>query len=250
MSCNEYEKSRENYAYSDCGVEVEIRQTGRLPIAGLIRGIFASTVPQGHPNAVNLRRFEKICQCVFRDCYDTWETNARKAHALSTDQVLNLKSVSAAIVHWKNSSQGVRAEIWETQLREKWNDRTVVSLLYGYRNRDVKWFTYEHAIGVATASAFLRLLFPETYGIIDRRVAVALQDAGIVSMSLQPNGYIINTDRNVSQYNDVYVRWLQGEARRLNKLGCCFQDHDENGIQRQFPFRACDIEMAIWARQA
>ena len=101
-------------------------------------------------------------------------------------------------------------------------------------------------VRIPTATAFMRFLFPDEYGIMDSRVAKITQHRGITSLDIRKDGYINDTRRNKEQYATTYSPFLKDEARQLKNRGVLFQDVDENGTSIETPFRPCDIEMAIF----
>ena len=62
-----YQVNREAYSYCDPDVELTIAQTEDLPYIGSFRGIFACVIPSVPPGAISMRKFETICQSVFRE---------------------------------------------------------------------------------------------------------------------------------------------------------------------------------------
>jgi hypothetical protein len=89
MPVQEYVKQRERYDYQDPDCRFEIRQTGSLSSVGEFQGVYPTNLPTSDPKAVNLRRFEIICQEVFLDC-----SQARKNGDLTSQNISNLKSIT------------------------------------------------------------------------------------------------------------------------------------------------------------
>ena len=130
-------------------------------------------------------------------------------------------------------------------VREKWNPGTHSELLLGYRKRDLSRFCIG-GVGIPTASAFLRFLYPQEFGVIDSRVAAKVQAAGITTLSIRADGYINDTKANSRKYSSEYIPFLRTEAEALNRTGAAFEDRDENGATIRCSFRPCDVEMALF----
>jgi hypothetical protein len=186
-------------------------------------------------------------QDVFADCAGT-------PHNMRTpSQTSNLQEVSLALVHWKMASQGGRADRARNNALAQWNANTVQQLLnaYGYhvvnpQVSDVALFQIG-GVRIATASAFLRFLFPTQYGIVDSRLAGQVTNpASATAFNLRPNdNYITDTNPNRAEYNNTYVPLLQAEANWLNNAAVTFNDPDPMAIGPQH-WRPCDVEMALW----
>lgn len=236
-----YVAKREAYAYTDTGTAVpfHIIQTGTLPHVGMFQGIFPRSVPRGNPNGVNLRKFEAICQTVFADADAAL---ARKA--LTPAHESNIKSVALAIVHWKMASQGGRANRLMNNVGHQWQPDTHLALLEAYSAQSLSGFRID-GVRIPTASAFLRFLYPDEFGIIDRRVVTThTQPVGITTMNLRQDGYINDVTQNVTKYSTEYIPFLHREAAGL--AGVTFLDYDQFGTPFNSTFRPCDIEMALF----
>lgn len=240
LSIEDYIKHREAYSYEDPGCRFEILQTNGLNYTGEFHGIFAGSVPATCIKGVNLRKFEAVCEEVFNNCCEP----TRKG-ILTKQHAVNLRSITYAIVHWKMASQGGRASKNVKNIQDKWTGETVYKLIKAYRNKDIHEFMIP-GIRIPTATAFMRFLFPDIYGIMDSRVARLTQKHNLTSLSIREDGYINDTARNIKQYNDNYIPFLQQEAYLLNKNGARFIDFDISGKKAEFKFRPCDVEMALW----
>lgn len=239
----EYKRLRERYSYEAPSAEFTIKQTGCLKDTGNFRGIYASRVPEHRTNGINLRRFERVCQSVFDDC-----SQGIVSGFITEEQIENLKQVSCAIVHWKMASQGIgRSSINEGRVRTNWTADVFNGLLRAFAEKDISLFKMR-GVRIPTASAFLRFLFPESFGIVDSNVASLFQKKGIVNMSLrQKDDYINDTVGNEREYHRTYVPKLREEANALNEIGVNFSDIDSEGNEFRSKFRPCDIEMALFA---
>lgn len=243
---SEYRSMRESYCYydRDCRFQV-IAATGLDDqFTGNFLGIFPKRVPPYCAHGINLRRFEAITQAVF--------AAASRSEANGTvplDHVKNLKEIANAIVHWKMASQGGRADLKAKNVRNKWGDDTAKILIDAYRRKKMELFEIG-GVRIPTATAFLRFLFPDEYGIMDSRVARITQKHGITSLDIREDGYINDTRRNKEQYANSYNPFLLNEASQLKSRGVLFQDVDENGNLIDSPFRPCDIEMALFKDSA
>jgi len=191
-----YSRKRQAYRYEDPGVELTIAptQTGDLPYLGHFKGILPGTAPLALPKAINLRKFEIICRSVFSDCI-----RASRAGVLTHQHLANLKQVVSAIVHWKMASQGGRAKRNVTNVLALWNDGTPADLLRAYEERNLSMFRIA-GIRIPTASAFMRFLFPESFGIMDSRVVNLTQAEKITTLSVRQDGYISDTSGNVRKF--------------------------------------------------
>lgn len=239
LTPHHYVANRQAYSYTDASVTFDIIQTGGLPHTGTFHGIFPGILPPTHPNGVNLRKFEAICQSVFADA-----NAALYRSALTPDHERNIKSVALAIVHWKMSSQGGRSGFHVSNVSGKWTPKTHATLLDAYRLRSLSAFRIG-GVRIPTASAFLRFLYPDDFGIVDRRVVTThTQPVGITTMNLRRDGYINDVTQNISKYSTEYIPFLRREAMAL--AGVTFLDHDQFGAPFASSFRPCDIEMALF----
>jgi hypothetical protein len=241
ISPDRYTILREQYAYDSSDCVLEIIQTGNLSNVGVFIGIFAREIPSEKPRGINLRRFEKIVQEVFQDCYTAFTSNN-----LTDTHIKNLKQISAAIIYWKMASQGGRAKLKMDNLLDKWNIDTAKQLIDAYIKRDISLFRIG-GVRIPTATAFMRFLFPDDFGIMDSRVVGNhTQPNGITTLSLRNDGYINDTKQNVIKYETEYTRFLRSQASYLNELGVKFQDIDTKGTIFLSKFRPCDIEMSLF----
>lgn len=240
LPVEEYIKRREAYSYSDKTCQFEVIQTGKLGLIGEFHGIYAGAIPNSCTKALNLRMFEKICQEVFKDCDD-----ALNEDSFTNKHLKNMKSITCAVVHWKLASQGGRANRNVKNVLEKWTLRTHVQLLEAYKNKAIGAFRIQ-GVRIPTATAFLRLLFPEDFGIMDSRVAKFTEKRGITDLSIRDDGYINDTRRNIEQYENIYSPLLNKESESLNQKIARFKDVDQFKRISEFPFRPCDVEMALW----
>lgn len=241
LTPDQYTHNRQAYDYADPKAAFTIIQTGALPYSGPVHGIFPSAVPATHPLGINLRKFEKICQSVFRDALE-----ANEANALTPNHLANIKTVALAIVHWKMASQGGRANRNVNNVTAKWQPTTYGQLLLAYQASSLAGFKIG-GVRIPTASTFLRFLRPDQFGIVDRRVVGNhTQPAGITTMNLRADGYINDVLENVRKFSDEYIPWLAAEAAALNALGATFEDVDEHGNPIFSRFCPCDVEMALF----
>jgi hypothetical protein len=130
-------------------------------------------------------------------------------------------------------------------VRKKWGDDTAKNLINAYRKKKMGLFEIG-GVRIPTATAFMRFLFPDEYGIMDSRVARITQQRGITSLNIREDGYIKDTRRNKEQYTESYNAFLVNEAEQLNSHGALFQDIDQDGSSIDSFFRPCDIEMALF----
>lgn len=241
MSPDRYITLREQYDYNSPDCTFEIIQTGKLFNVGKFIGIFARQIPSGKPSGVNLRRFENIVYEVFQDCYYALSSNN-----LTDIHIKNLKQISSAIIYWKMASQGGRAQLKMNNLLSKWNIDTAEQLINAYVKRDMSLFRIG-GVRIPTATAFMRFLFADDFGIMDSRVVGNYtQSKGITTLSLRNDGYINDTKQNIIKYETEYIVFLRNQASYLNDLGVKFQDIDVHGDIFQSKFRSCDIEMALF----
>jgi hypothetical protein len=240
-----YVANRQNYSYQDPNVEFSIHQTGNLPYTGTFHGIFPRTIPHSHPNGVNLRKFEQICQTVFQDAQLSYKNE--EDGSLTHHQLDNIRAVILAIVHWKMASQGGRSAINVENVAGKWiPNRTPFILLNAYKNRSLCQFKID-GVRIPTASAFLRFLDPDMFGIIDSRVVNNYtQPVGITTLNIRNDGYINDVKHNDACYQIEYLPFLRSEAAFLNGNDKTFNDVDANGLLVISHFRACDVEMALF----
>ena len=144
------------------------------------------------------------------------------------------------------ASQGGRAQLKMDNLLAKWNVDTAKQLLDAYIKRDMSLFRIG-GVRIPTATAFMRFLFPDDFGIMDSRVVGNhTQPNGITTLSLRNDGYINDTKQNVIKYETEYTIFLKSQASYLNDLGVKFQDVDSNGQIFLSQFRPCDIEMSLF----
>ncbi len=236
-----YVMLREKYDYNSPDCTFEIMQTDNIINASKFVGIFVREVPSENPNGVNLRRFENIVQGVFQDCYAAYHSNN-----LTDIHIENLKQISSAIIYWKMASQGGRAQLKMDNLLVKWNVDTAKQLIDAYIKRDMSLFRIG-GVRIPTATAFMRFLFPDDFGIMDSRVVGNhTQPNGITTLSLRNDGYINDTKQNVIKYETEYIIFLRSQASYLNELGVKFQDVDSKGKIFLSKFRPCDIEMGLF----
>ena len=239
LSHAEYVKAREAYSYADAHAKFEVVQTGNLPCTGTFHGVFPGPVPRNHPAGVNLRKLEAICETVFSDAVTAGnECRSTPAHRA------NIKSLTLAIVQWKMASQGGRST--EERIRSRWTDSTFGQLIRAYQHCSLMEFRIA-GVAIPIASALLRFTHPHEFGIIDSRVVKHTQQKGITTLSIRADGYIMNTEMNVSKYYGEYNRFLAEEAKLLNTGGMTFSDFDAVGNPIRASFRPCDIEMALFS---
>ena len=238
----EYRSMREEYCYYDRDCRFKIVATIFLDskFIGEYKGIFPKAVPPHYSHGINLRRFEMIVQAVF----------AAASHAESDNNIIpahvaNLREIICAVVHWKMASQGGRADIKTANVKKKWGKDTLKKAINAYRQKDLALFEIG-GVRIPTASAILRFLFPDEYGIIDSRVVQITQRANVTQLDLRDDGYIKDIKKNKEQYNNNYNPFLVAEACQLNDCGILFQNVDEHGDTIDSKFRPCDIEMALF----
>jgi hypothetical protein len=243
-AAEQYKTMRERYCYSDRDCNFEIVSTPGLHKRFIRKyvGIFSRTVPQHYPDGINVRQFELIVQEVFTDV-----NHAESNKSITATHVTNLKEIICAVVHWKMASQGGRADLKTDNVKNKWKDDTVSKIINAYRGKDLALFKID-GIRIPTATAFLRFLFPNEYGIMDSRVVKITQNNNITQLDLRDDGYIIDKKKNIEQYKQKYNPFLVNEARQLNNSGMLFQDVDEQGNPLDSQFRPCDIEMALFQK--
>jgi hypothetical protein len=236
-----YVEAREAYSYVDADVTFDVVQTGTLLHTGIFQGVFPRVVPSTHPNGVNLRKFEAICETVFADA-----ATAEAGRSSTPAHRENIKSVTCAIVHWKMASQGGRAPLKVANVRRLWTQLTYGQLISAYQHGSLSDFRIG-GVRIPTASALLRFTHSHEYGIIDSRVVKHTQRAGITTLKTRPSdGYINDTEENVGKYRSEYARFLTEEANLLTAAGVMFSDFDAAGNPIRTPFRPCDIEMALF----
>ncbi|HEY3130372.1 MAG TPA: hypothetical protein VGL91_13010, partial [Acidobacteriota bacterium] len=111
----------------------------------------------------------------------------------------------------------------------KWDDSTHKQLLLAYEKRDLSMFRIG-GIKIPTATAFLRFLFPEVFGIMDSRVVKNhTQPRGITTLSVRTDGYINDSPQNINKWTTEYIPFLTREAQALNDDGVTFNDIDGSG---------------------
>ena len=242
LTPEKYIEARQMYSYDSEACTFNLGQTGNLQYVGCYKGIFGSTVPQSFPSGINLRKFELICHEQFCDF-----TNAVKQGNVSNTHVDSLKSICAAIVYWKMSSQGGRAIRTSSNVLAKWSHNTEMKLFNAFQQKDISLFRIG-GVRIPTATAYMRFLFPEEFGIMDSRVVGNYtQPKGITTLNIRPNdGYIVDIISNVKKYTTEYIPFLKAEVDWLNQKGATFLDKDPNGKQIKTGFRVCDVEMALF----
>ena len=242
FTSEQYKAMREGYCYCDRDSTFEVFTTPDLHsrFVGKYVGIFPRGVPQHSHFGINIRKFELIVQAVFSDA-----SHAESSNSVFSAHISNLKEIACAIVHWKMASQGGRANRNVSNVRNKWQNNTFAQIIEAYRKKDLSLFKIG-GIRIPTATAFLRFLFPDEYGIMDSRVVKITQKNSITQLDIRHDGYIIDKKKNVEQYNQNYNPFLINEALRLNNSGVTFQDIDEQGNQVDYKFRPCDVEMALF----
>ena len=210
---------------------------------GIFQGVFPRIVPSTHPNGVNLRKFEAICETVFSDA-----ATAETGHRSTPAHRENVKAVTCAIVHWKMASQGGRAPSKVANVQRRWTQLTYGQLISAYQRCSLSEFRIG-GVRIPTASALLRFTHSRQYGIIDSRVVKHTQRAGITTLKTRPSdGYINDTEENVGKYRSEYARFLTEEANLLTAAGVTFSDFDAAGDDPiRVSFRPCDIEMVLFS---
>jgi len=238
----QYKSMREGYCYCDRDCTFEIVATTGLEkrFARKYRGIFSKAVPSHYHEGINLRFFELIVQAVFADVNHA-ETNK----CITPNHIGNLREIVCAIVHWKMASQGGRADLKVANVKKKWEDDTLARIMKAYRKKDLSLFKIG-GVRIPIATAFLRFIFPDQFGIMDSRVVKITQINNITDLDIRDDGYIVDKKKNTEEYNQKYNSFLSSEAHQLNNLNVLYQDIDEHGIQIHCRFRPCDIEMALF----
>lgn len=242
LTPEKYVEARQKYSYYSEGCTFNVAQTGNLQHIGSYKGLFGSTVPKRFPSGINLRRFELICHEQFADF-----SNAVRQGIVSNIHIENLKSVCSAIVYWKMSSQGGRATRTSLNMLAKWSRETEIQLVSAFELKSMPLFKIG-GVRIPTATAFMRFLFPEEFGIMDSRVVGNYtQPKGITALKVRPNdGYIVDNVSNVHKYSTEYIPFLKEEADWLNDKGATFLDMDQSGNPINSRFRICDVEMALF----
>jgi hypothetical protein len=147
------------------------------------------------------------------------------------------------------ASQVGRAKLKVRNVETKWTVGTASRLIQAYDDRNVKGFKIG-GVRIPTATAFMRFLFPDLFGIVDSRVASLTNNLQVTRFSLRKHktnrNYVNDTKENVREYTDAYIPFLRKEAQCLNDFGARFHDVDASGAPLQSVFRPCDIEMALW----
>src|SRR4030067_2070449 len=225
FSAAQYKIMREGYCYHDRDCRFEIVTTHGIHkhFVGKYEGIFSKTVPQHYSHGINLRRFELIVQAVFAEA-----NRAESNNSVTPAHVANLTQIICAVVHWKMASQGGRAHLKVENVKKQWNEDTYKKIISEYRVKELALFKIG-GIRIPTATAFLRFLFPDEYGIMDSRVVKITQSKNITQLDLRDDGYIIDKKKNIEQYQQKYNPFLVDEARQLNNSRILFQDVDEQG---------------------
>ena len=243
LSPHEYVARRQAYNYKDRDNQFTITPTDNLLYGDCFKGIFPAGVPESHPRGINMRKLEAICQSVFEDC-----SVASSVGRWSRAHLHNLKSVVGAVVHWKMATQGGRPQRMVRNVLEKWTADTHQQLLVAYRESDLGRFRIG-GVRIPTATAFLRFLRPDKFGVMDRRVASChTQPMGITTLKLRAkDNYISDVRANLEKYYTEYIPFLTEEATALNSAGVTFDDVDESGNHTVSAFRPCDVEMARFA---
>ncbi len=239
FTAGEYKSMREEYCYHDRDCRFEIVATTFLDsqFTGEYKGIFPKTVPSHYSYGINLRRFELIVQAVFAAA-----SRAESNNTITPTHITNLRETICAVVHWKMASQGGRADLKTENVKKKWGNDTFNKVINAYREKALALFEID-GVRIPTASAILRFLFPDEYGIMDSRVVKITQRENITHLDLRDDGYIKDIKKNKEQYNNNYNPFLVAEACQLNDCGVLFQDVDEHGNTINSKFRPCDIEM-------
>lgn len=239
----QYKSMRENYCYCDRDCAFELVATDGLDnkFVRKYRGIFPNVVPGQYHEGINLRFFELIIQAVFSDINQAdFSNNASQNH------IQNLIEILCAIVHWKMASQGGRANLKVNNVKNKWDDNTLSKILTAYRKKDLSLFKIG-GVRIPIATAFMRFIFPDQFGIMDSRVIKITQSNNITNLDVRGDGYILDKKKNIEEYNQKYNSFLLSEADQLNVLNVRFQNVDEYSNQISCKFRPCDVEMALFA---
>jgi hypothetical protein len=145
------------------------------------------------------------------------------------------------------ASQGGRAPRNEQNVLNKWQPNTYAQLLEAYNNKSLPLFKIG-GVRIPTATAIIRFLYPDFYGIMDSRVVKNhTEPKKITSLNLRPaDGYINDVKENLTKYETQYVPFLVSEANALAAAGVKFCDIDHDGTRIYTSFRPCDIEMALF----
>lgn len=97
------------------------------------------------------------------------------------------------------ASQGGRADLKVENVKKKWGNDTLKKVINAYRQKDLALFEIG-GVRIPTASAFLRFLFPDEYGIIDSRVVKITQQANVTQLDLRKDdGSIKDIKKNKYQ---------------------------------------------------
>ncbi|KAF5087179.1 hypothetical protein DSECCO2_51030 [anaerobic digester metagenome] len=237
-----YVANRERYDYNAPTCCFSLEQTGNLTYSGHFKGIFAQEVPSGCQNGINLRIFELMCQEIFKDTLD-----AVRSNEFHNVHLQNMKNLSSGIVQWKMASQGGRAVLKSQNMLKKWKDTTHIQLLQAYCSKDLSIFRIG-GVRTPTATAFIRFLYPDEFGIMDSRVVGKFtQEHGITTLNVRrEDNYINDTKENIGKYYGEYIPFLRKEAQLLNENGYTFCDIDQSGDEIISLFRPCDVEMALF----
>ena len=81
------------------------------------------------------------------------------------------------------------ADIKTANVKKKWRERIRWKAINAYRQKDLALFEIG-GVRIPTASAILRFLFLDEYGIIDSRVVQITQRANVTQLDLRDDGYI------------------------------------------------------------
>lgn len=237
-----YKDNREKYKYISSDCNFNITQTGSLKLTGEYHGIFAKEVPDTFQKGINLRKFELIVQEVFKDT-----SQAVDKEMLTETHIENMKQIAGAIIYWKMASQGGRSKIKRDNMLNKWQHETTYQLIAAYKQKEMVLFKIG-GVRIPTATAFMRFLFPDDYGIMDSRVVKNYtQPQCITTLSLrEKDSYINDVKENIMKYDNEYCVFLRNQVRILNEQEILFEDNDEAGNKKLFAFRTCDIEMALF----
>jgi len=239
LSIEGYVKKRQSYDYNSPETEFKIKQAGNLTYVGNFKGVFARDTERD--KGVNLRKFELICREVFENALNAEDKNSRNEKHNS-----NIKNIAKAIVHWKWSSQCGRSKFLLENMLKKFDDNlTTKELLNAFREGSLEKFRIG-GVRIPTATAFMRFLFPDKFGIMDSRVVGNYtQPHGITTLNLSQKK-IEDSHTNINKYYGEYNRFLREERDWLNSEGVKFKDVNRNGQTFDSLFRVCDVEMALF----
>jgi len=160
-----------------------------------------------------------------------------------------VKDVLLEIVDWKTGDRFQSVQKFRgNQEGDVTSCVTEVRKILGENPNDVSTciniFRGLHGVAIAVASAFLRFLDPteHKYGIIDKNVAIFLNNKGITNFSLRWDGYVLDIPKNVREYQR-YHNWLQQKARELSNENTTYVDI----YGKTQSLASVDVEMAIFA---